>query len=127
MDLRTHFKCLAEIVRDVPNYRKFLFFMLFQMEWSESLFLHISSSVKEIRDFPINTIKQALTNSQKNGEISEKININETAISIFSLWQGMLSYAISRKSWVDFPKLFLNGFDLIIKALKDERPDNETR
>lgn len=126
-DLRAHFNCIAELVRDVPNYRKFLFFMLFQMEWSESLFLHISSSVKEIRDFPINTIKQALTNSQKNGEISEKININETAISIFSLWQGMLSYAISSKTWIDFPKLFLNGFDLIIKALKDERPDNETR
>lgn len=126
-DLRTHFKCLAEIVRDVPNYRKFLFFMLFQMEWSESLFLHIGSAVKEIRDFPINIITQALTNSQKSGEISENININETAVCIFSLWQGMLSYAICRKSWVDFPKLFLNGFDLIIKALKDERPDNETR
>ena len=126
-DLRAHFNCIAELVRDVPNYRKFLFFMLFQMEWSESLFLHISSSIKEIRDFPINTIKHALTNSQKNGEISSNININDTAISIFSLWQGMLSYAISSKSWADFPRLFLNGFDLIVQAIKGERSDNETR
>lgn len=68
-DLRAHFNCLAELVRDNPNYRKFMFFMLFQMEWSETLFTHIGSSVKEIRDFPLNIIRQALTNSQKSGEI----------------------------------------------------------
>ena len=69
-DLRAHFNCIAELVRDIPNYRKFMFFMLFQMEWSETLFTHIGSSVKEIRDFPLNIIRQALTNSQKSGEIS---------------------------------------------------------
>ena len=101
--------------------------MLFQMEWSETLFLHIGSSVKEIRDFPLNIIRQALTNSQKSGEISKDIDINNTTITIFSLWQGMLSYAISRNSLVNFPHLFCTSFDLIVKALKDERSENEIR
>ena len=126
-DLRAHFNCLAELVRDNPNYRKFMFFMLFQMEWSETLFTHIGSSVKEIRDFPLNIIRQALTNSQKSGEISADLNINDTVITIFSLWQGMLSYAISSNSLVNFPHLFCTSFDLIVKALKDERSENEIR
>ena len=114
-------------LRDIPNYRKFMFFMLFQMEWSETLFTHIGSSVKEIRDFPLNIIRQALTNSQKSGEISADLNINDTVITIFSLWQGMLSYAISSNSLVNFPHLFCTSFDLIVKALKDERSENEIR
>lgn len=120
-DLRNHFNCVAEIVRDNHNYRKFLFFMVFQMEWSETLFFHIGTSIKDVRDFPMKIIKQALTNSQKSGEISADLNIDDTAIAIFSLWQGMLSYAISSNALVNFPKLFCKSFDLLIKALRDER------
>lgn len=126
-DLRVHFNCIAELLRDIPNYRKFMFFMLFQMEWSEALLSHIGDSIKEIRDFPLNIIRQALTNSQKNGEISASINVNNTAITIFSLWQGMLTYAISSNCLVNFPHTFCSSFDLIVKALKDERPENEIR
>ena len=75
----------------------------------------------------MNIIRQALTNSQKSGEISADLNINDTVITIFSLWQGMLSYAISSNSLVNFPHLFCTSFDLIVKALKDERSENEIR
>lgn len=126
-DLRNRFKYNAELIRDTPSYRKFLFFIIFQMEWSETIVMRIGISTLEIRDFPLKIIKEALTNAQKSGEMASDLNIEEVAIAIFSLWQGMLNYAICNNGLSNFSLLFCKSFDLIIKALRDERSENEIR
>lgn len=120
-DLKAYFLYDAKLIKDNSEYRKFLFFIIFQMEWSETLFNKIGGSVKEIRDFPIKKIKEALTNAQKSGEISPDINLDQMAVTVFSLWTGMLNYSISNNAVAGFPELFGKSFDCLIRGLKDER------
>lgn len=126
-DLRNYFSYDAMLLEQTPIYRKFLFFILFQMEWSETIFSRVGASLKEIRDFPTNIIKEALTNAQKSGEISPEVNINEIAITIFSLWTGMRAQYVSNNIKGGFQELFCKSFDLIVNSLKDERSKNEVR
>ena len=120
-DLKAYFLYDAELIKDNSEYRKFLFFIIFQMEWSVTLFNKIGGSVKEIRDFPIKKIIEALTNAQKSGEISPDINLDQMAVTVFSLWTGMLNYSISNNAVAGFPELFGKSFDCLIRGLKDER------
>lgn len=117
-DLKQRFILNASLVRDIPNYRKFLFFIFYQMEWSETMMSTICKSIKDIERYPLEEIKQTLTFSQKSGEISTKINIEETAHILFSLWHGLLLNSVTGKCPADFPDLVEKSFDLIINGLK---------
>lgn len=52
-DLLRYFKYAAQIVKTAPMFRKFLFFVMYQMEWSEGLFntLNISGPINQIINF----------------------------------------------------------------------------
>lgn len=117
-DLKQRFILNASLVRDRHNYRKFLFFIFYQMEWSEIMIETICKSIKDIENYPLEEIKQTLTFSQKNGEISPEINIEETAHILFSLWHGLLLNSITGKYSTDFPTLVEKSFDLITNGLK---------
>ena len=117
-DLKQRCIINATLVRDEPYYRKFLFFIFYQMEWSEAILGTICKSIKDIDEYPLKEIKQTLTFSQKNGEISPEINIEETAHILFSLWHGLLLNSITGKYSTDFPTLVEKSFDLITNGLK---------
>ncbi len=108
----------AELIRDTPGYRKFLFFVLFQMEWSEPVFKEIGASLKEIAEFPLGHIKEALIFAKENGEIKAEADIEQTALCIMALWDGLLRSEISNRNSYDFPALVKNSFDIMIKGLK---------
>lgn len=116
--VKTAFIRDAELIRDTPEYRKFLFFVLFQMEWSEPVFKEIGTPLKEIAEFPLRHIKEALALAQKQGEINDKIDIEQTALCIMALWDGLLRSEISNRNLYDFPTLVRNSFDIMIKGLK---------
>ncbi len=117
-NLKQRFIINATLVRDRPYYRKFLFFIFYQMEWSEAILGTICKSIKDIDEYPLQEIKQALTFSQKNGEISPEINIEATAQILCSLWHGLLGGFITDKCSLDFPTLVEQSFDLITNGLK---------
>lgn len=117
-DLKQRCIINATLVRDEPYYRKFLFFIFYQMEWSEAILGTICKSIKDIDEYPLKEIKQTLTFSQKNGEISPEINIEATAQILCSLWHGLLGGFITGKCTLDFPTLVEKSFDLITNGLK---------
>lgn len=117
-DLKQRCIINATLVRDEPYYRKFLFFIFYQMEWSEAILGTICKSIKDIDEYPLKKIKQTLTFSQKNGEISPEINIEATAQILCSLWHGLLGGFITGKCTLDFPTLVEKSFDLITSGLK---------
>ena len=108
----------AELICDNPVYRKFLFFVLFQMEWSEPIFKKIGDSLEEINRISLHHIKEALTLAKKNGEIDAGTDIDQTAVTITALWDGLMRSGIKLRSLNNFPKLVSNSFDIIIKGLK---------
>ena len=117
-DLKQRCIINATLVRDEPYYRKFFFFIFYQMEWSEAILGTICKSIKDIDEYPLKEIKQTLTFSQKNGEISPEINIEATAQILCSLWHGLLGGFITGKCTLDFPTLVEKSFDLITNGLK---------
>ncbi len=117
-DLKQRCIINATLVRDEPYYRKFLFFIFYQMEWSEAILGTICKSIKDIEEYPLQEIKQTLTFSQKNGEISPEIDIETTAQILCSLWHGLLGNFITGKCSLDFPTLVEQSFDLITNGLK---------
>lgn len=120
-DLRDYFIICTNMIKEDIYYRKFLFFVMYQMEWSETIFNCIRETIENIREFPLQRLKETLTIIQKSGEIAPEINIDETSNVILALWQGLLSNEIGQIKRTDFSKTVAIGFDLLIKGLKEER------
>lgn len=119
-DLLKYFKYEAQMVQDVPIFRKFLFFVMYQMEWSEGLFntLNISGPINQIKKFHQEMITKVLTNSIQNGEINKDTNVAIASQIVVALWDGILHQAIGKNYHGDFPQLTEESFKLIFKSLK---------
>lgn len=116
--LRDFFVMEAKLVENDSQYRKFLFFILFQMEWSEMLISKASQVIDDIHNFPIDLIRQALTKSKKNGEISENVNIEETIYVVISLWKGLLTTELGQTKKVQkFSDMVYQAFNIFFKGL----------
>ena len=111
----------AKIIHNDPEYRKFLFFVMFQMEWSEAMVSKVGESICGIRDYPLLQLKEALTNIQKNAQLETDANIEELALVILHLWKGALGDEIGKFSNHNFPEMIAKSMDLIIAGVKKER------
>lgn len=120
-DLRDLHLFLANMVLQDADYRKFLFFTLFQMEWSEAIVNTIAPAIREIRDLPLKQLKEVLTFIKKNGEIRATVDIDELSMTMLFMWRGALSYELSDLNVGEFPNVIKKSFDLIIDGVKEER------
>ena len=122
-DLLRYFKYAAQIVKTAPMFRKFLFFVMYQIEWSEGLFntLNISGPINQIINFHQELIAKVLINSKENGDISPETDIQTTTKILYALWDGILHQAISKNYTGDFPSLAEQSFQLIFKSLKTKK------
>ncbi len=119
-DLQQYFVFTAEIVQNTPIFRKFLFFVMYQMEWSEGLFnaFEISGPHNNIMTYHHDLILQVLKHSQDSGVIRPDINIEKTTESIHSLWEGLLYRTIGKSYTGDFPQITEYSFQILINSLK---------
>ena len=106
-DLLRYFKYEAKMVQEVSIFRKFLFFVMYQMEWSEGLFntLNISGPINQIRNFHQEMITKVLKNCIATGEINKETDITGTAQIIIALWDGILHLKKKKNYHGDFPTL----------------------
>lgn len=111
----------AKIIHNDSEYRKFLFFVMFQMEWSEAMVSKVGESICGIRDYPLLQLKEALTNIQKSAQLETDANIEELALVILHLWKGALGDEIGKFSNHNFPDMIAKSMDLIIAGVKKER------
>lgn len=120
-DLREIQVKIAKMVVDDTDYRRFLYFTRFHMEWSEGLAATVGNAVREIIDLPERELKAQLQILQKNGELGENTDIDGLTLVLICLWDGTLSKVLSGGNWKRFPEMVSKGFDLIIKGIKNER------
>lgn len=119
-DLLRYFIYSAQIVKTTPSFRQCLFFIIYQIEWSEGLSNTLNSSgpIKQIVNYHQDLITQVLKNSCENGEISSTTDIQTTTKILYSMWNGLLHQAIKKDYADDFPSLTEQSFQLIFKSLK---------
>lgn len=117
-DLKQHFMDEVKLIESNFRYRKFLFFIIFQMEWSETMMSKIRNDIVCFQDFPLQQIKQTLTFAQKSGDIASKVDINVASTIFFCMWRGTLSSYISKEKEFNLSEVVSQSFDLIIGGLK---------
>ncbi len=118
-DLKKYFLCTAKLIQSNSQLRKFMFFALYQMEWSETIYKKVKNSLDDIVDLPFKQIKEILTSLQKSGEIAANINVNMISEMFICFWKGASGQEISGLANIDFVDFVNMGFDTIIgKAIE---------
>lgn len=115
-DLKEHILSEVKLIQENKIYKKFLFFVIFQMEWSEAILNKVGSEIQDIIQSGEEIRKAALRKSQASGEISDSIDIEELSWILGSLHHGMIKNIISNNYSGDAFQLVSSGFDLIIKG-----------
>lgn len=119
--LRERIRLQAQTIEQDPDFCKFLFFLIYQMEWSEAIAQKIGEQVREIRDLPMQRTKEALTLLQKSEQITSNINVDELASILLSAWRGTLSLYIGKQYPICFSVTVLKAFDLIMDGIIVEK------
>ena len=118
-DLKKYFLCTAKLIQSNSQLRKFMFFALYQMEWSETIYKKVKTSLDDIVDLPFKQIKEILTRKQKSGEISPNLNVNLISDMFICFWKGASGQEITDSADEDFIAFVSTGFDTIIgKAIE---------
>ena len=120
-DLKKYFLYHAQLIESSPELRKFMFFALYQMEWSENIYKKVNKSLEDILDGPQKRIKETLTILKKRGEITKDTNIDEISEVFFCFWKGAVDNEILRPGSTKFMNFVSKGFDMIIGRLEEER------
>jgi len=122
-DMQQYFCHAAELLQNTPVFRKFLFFVMYQMEWSEGLFntLNLSGPINHIMNHHQKLISGVLQKSLCAGEISPDTDIMTATRILQALWEGILHLAVSKNYEGDFLSLTEKSFQLIIKSLKTKK------
>lgn len=118
-ELREFFRREAEHIEQSPEVRKFIFFTLFQVEWSDSVFNQVQAKTGEIHDFHFKTAKHALTAAKKNGEISDRTDVKLISTIIVSVWRGLINTYVCKEVKFSLSQAFLEGFDAVIEKIKN--------
>ena len=110
----------ALLIRNNEYYRKFLFFVIYQMEWSETIFTRVNNSLNEIREYPVKKTYSTLISLQKQKKISPQANIKEAAFMFFLMWKGIVNQYVSKIDEFDITETLSRSFDIIIRGLNLE-------
>ena len=120
-DLRRVLEEDARSIEQDKDYCKFLFFVLMQMEWSETIMQKVSEQIKEARNYPFKELKEALTFLQKSGEIRAEIDIDELVTILICNWRGVMSIFVSKLYPMNLSHMMMASFDLIMDGVIVER------
>ena len=120
-ELRKLYETLCLSIETDYDFRKYLFFIIFQMEWSEAVTAKVLEQIREIVDYQWIELKETLTLIKKSGEISSDVDIEELTCIISFFWRGTLNAYISKRHPFGLTKTILTGFDLIMDGVKTEK------
>ena len=114
-ELRDFFRREAEYMEQNPDVQKFVFFTLFQIEWSDSICNEVEKKAGKLHDFHFKIVKHALTTAKKNGEIAAETDIRALCVIIVGLWRGLLNTYICKEAKFNLSQTFLEGFNRVME------------
>lgn len=115
--MREQFRNACLSIENDPEFCHFLKFVIFHMEWSDSIIKHILKQLSDIVEQPWVKLKERLTFLQKSGEIPLGVNVDETALLLSCLWRGAVDAYISKQYPMSLVNTFLQGFDSVINNI----------
>ncbi len=117
-ELRRFFEIEANYIEQNPDVQKFIFFSLFQVEWSDTVFNQVQETTGNIRDFHFKVVKHALIAAQKKHEISMQTDVNAVSLLLVCTWRGMINTYVCKEMDFSLSQAFLEGFDMLMEKIK---------
>lgn len=120
-------KCCMErgkAIEKDADFRRFLFFMIYRMEWSEAVLDNVWAKIGELCELPNEELYECLSYLQQKGEISPKANVSEVREILSTLWKGIVDkYIFGRGSTagMNLPEIIARGFDMVMAGVKMEK------
>jgi len=120
-EMKDNFLFLANMVDNDANFRKLLYFLFFQMEWSIGLVNSFKNTLEEFKSKPISVIKNILVAEQNSGNIASTVDVGNMTCTIHAMWHGLLTNKLSNQENVSLYELTDYSFDFIINALTSRK------
>lgn len=122
-DLRHYFVFSASMVQNNAMFRKFLFFVMYQIEWSDGLFntLNVSGPINNIINYHKNLIRRICIRAVENGEIPPETDVDKISYIMLCLWNGILYQEIGKTGSGDFPGIVGSAFQTFINSIKTQK------
>ena len=112
----------AKQIETDKDFQRFLFFVIYRMEWSEAIFDNVWSKIGELSEIPDKLLYNALLKIQQNGEIKKDVDVKVLCTVLSCMWNGCVNRYISgRKKQLNLSDMVLNGFDTIVAGIKLEK------
>lgn len=110
----------AQLISQQKLYKQLMFFLLFQMEWSEAILNKVTKEANEVVEYPQTIIKTALEAVQSQKKIREETDIESCTCLIIYLWQGIIRNIVKPHSTISYDKLINDSYSLITKSIVKE-------
>lgn len=121
-ELRQSFVSRAVCIENDIDFRRFLFFIIYRMEWSMPIFERVWSEIGALCELPEKKLYDALCQIQKNGEIKPDVNLTVLRDILICLWKGIIdSYISGCKLNRKLSALIADGFDAVINGVRTEK------
>lgn len=135
-DLRAACVLYAQMVENDPMVRKFEFFMMYQMEWSEELLEQTRRNMEELRENPLDVFREHFNQPQIAARLKPGVDADQLVVTLASFWVGACKMCLGchfpdselcshpdLESGTDtsFVSTVRNGFDLIMNGLLKEK------
>jgi TetR/AcrR family transcriptional regulator, acrAB operon repressor len=134
-DIRHAYVTHAQLVSEDPMFRKFEFFMSFQMEWSDELLTETDKELNAIRKNPMEEFRSYFDIPAVMSRFQPGTDLDQLALMLVSIWVGACKLYMGNVYGIDFghgeeskegllAETIGQGFDLILSAvLKEESGD----
>jgi len=107
-------------IREDKQLYKFTFFLICQMEWSESIITKIQPLVKQTKNFGKSIMLDSLLQMQKNKKIKPDVDINVITEVLNTMYAGMMESYLARRLEGNLDDIIKTGFTLIFNNIKME-------
>jgi len=121
-DLRDYFMARTRVVSEDEAVRKFVLFMMLQMEWSVETRAAVREEMQKVRREPFDDIERILRKLRRRGVLRKDIDLNTTKHILMGLWFGLLSTHLHGLGAADFPACVETGFNMLIEGIRASQP-----
>lgn len=117
-DLLQYFIVWTEAgVKDL-RFAKFNRFVLCQMEWSEAVIERVDKNLKIVKNYNLEKINEVLVELEKNGELKDGLDLEQTQHIILSTYMGILFSSLSKRHNFDTVEMMRTGLSLLFEGIK---------
>ena len=112
----------AQAIEKDDEFRRFLFFINYRMEWSETVLNNVWTQIADIIELSDKKLYNCLLHIKDNGGIKPEVDVKSLQEILLCLWKGCINrYIIDKNTNTNLTKTITAGFDAVIAGVKVEK------